>query len=318
MDTDPNLIALIVPIGKYPIKAFRLPHNQKWLLNSEPSERLDYRGATPVEGVDEYPANDPLPDNYKQIRLGFDNLPPDGLKFGTDDGSHIRLGENGNHIVSGISGTHFRITYNERHHLVLKDSSTNGTVVAYGGEGENEARKNFTWILNLPRSGKGREQEVEVFVPQGKLMRFKILLATHRQCMTEYKQNLKKFLAKSRGHLDMFDILAIKSCPITEQPTQAHTPKTGTIYIKLKTIGCGTFGEVVLMADVSTAATYARKRMRVNDKRDDEERRKADEMFRGEIDIMKKLDNVSDSQVSVLNKVYIYYLTIHRNISLPS
>lgn len=46
----------------------------------------------------------------------------------------------------GISNTHFVITFDESHRLVLDDFSTTGTMVTYNGQG-GERRRNFRWII---------------------------------------------------------------------------------------------------------------------------------------------------------------------------
>ncbi|KAF2175816.1 hypothetical protein K469DRAFT_756005 [Zopfia rhizophila CBS 207.26] len=72
------------------------------------------------------------------------------------------LGKTGGSSDDGISGSHFRITFDGQARLVLIDSSTNGTAVSYDGQVRKDKRKNpqdrkrnpprdklndFTWIL---------------------------------------------------------------------------------------------------------------------------------------------------------------------------
>lgn len=133
-DFDDDLVAFLIPSDRhgYAAKAFRLPHNRRWY---SPPEPINNRESTPLSTstmseTDTEEIHDVShPSESHRIRLGFDNLPPGGLSFGSDPACDIHLG--GIDHAKRISGVHFCITYNEQGHLILEDKGGNGTAVSY-------------------------------------------------------------------------------------------------------------------------------------------------------------------------------------------
>ncbi len=161
--------------------------------------------------------------------------------------------------LRGISGLHFCITFDDtiddkEKHLILRDSSTNGTAVSYSGQAIEEVRHHFTWLLDLKKEEGIWEVEVHV---QG--LKFKVELASHNTCKTEYDNKIEKFLKDNRTALPPLDALGIDSYTTTAQPSQPLTPRQLPIYIRERKLGSGAFGEVDKVIDVSTGAIYARK-----------------------------------------------------------
>lgn len=150
---NPNLIATLIPADKRRLteNAFRLEKNDERYL---PSTRgiaegptISSREATPAQ---EQPIDDHCKyDSTHRLQLTFDKPPKDankGYSFGTDSKKcDVLLGPRGAH---GISGLHFCITFDDtiddKKHLILRDSSRNGTAVSYSGQAEEEVRHHFT------------------------------------------------------------------------------------------------------------------------------------------------------------------------------
>ncbi|KAI9772280.1 MAG: hypothetical protein M1840_001029 [Geoglossum simile] len=236
---DPDLIATLIPFGKLAERAFRLPHNSDRYLKpageiAEPAV-ISSREPTPTVRRCKRPMN---------IQQGY--------SFGTSSRVDLSLGRRG---TRGISTRHFCISFNEQGRVILKDSSTWGTTVSYGGKARDEVRHNFTWILSL---GHNRKVYKDIIVRVNRL-RFKVELASHETCGAEYLGNVNKFLEEIRATLPPFDMLGIYSQKTTAPPSQSLSPKQRPIYILERELGTGAFGRVDEVVDVSTGSTYARK-----------------------------------------------------------
>lgn len=198
-------------------------------------------------------------DSTHRLQLSFDEKPKDpakGYSFGTDSQRcDVLLGSRGAHQISGL---HFSITFDDtiddETHLILRDSSTNGTAVSYSDQAKEEVRHHFAWILDLEKEeGKWK---IEVYT---RGLSFKVELASHKTCKAEYDKNVEDFLQKTRSDLPPLDILGINSHTTTAQPSQPLTPRQLPIYIRERKLGSGSFGGVDKVIDVSTGAIYARK-----------------------------------------------------------
>ena len=260
---DPNLIATLIPVDKRKLaeNAFCLENNKKRYLpptrGIEEGPTISSREATPAQ---EQPNDDHCKyDSTHRLQLSFDKAPKDsskGYSFGTNSQScDVLLGDRG---AQGISGLHFSITFDDtiddKKHLILRDSSTNGTVVSYSGQAEDEMRRHFTWILDLEKEDGGWEIDVSV-----RGLGFKVELPSHKTCKAEYDKRVDDFLKDSRTALPPLDVLGIDSHTTTAQPSQSLTPRQLPIYIRERKLGSGSFGGVHKVIDVSTGATYARK-----------------------------------------------------------
>lgn len=115
-------------------------------------------------------------------------------------------------------------------------------------------RHHFTWILDLKK--KKEKWEVEVHV---RGFKFKVELASHNTCKTEYGKNVEEFFKNTRTIFPPLDVLGIDSYTITAQPSQPLVFRQYFIYIRERRLGSGSFGGVDKIIDVSTGAIYARK-----------------------------------------------------------
>lgn len=202
---DPNLIATLIPLNDLTKHVFSYEHNGERSLpptggfNDGPV--ISSREATPQY---ELPQKDDRGGNFEntyRLLLNFDNPPMDPSKvyaFGTDrQKCDVLLAARG---VHGISRVHFHISFDVIDgvsHLVLRDSSTNGTAVSYDGHGSEDVRHHYTWVLDLwehEEGGEGCKIKVRV---QG--LSFEVKLASHRTCEAEYDLNVRMFLNRSRS-----------------------------------------------------------------------------------------------------------------------
>lgn len=159
---DPNLIATLIPVDteKLTENAFCQDDNKTRYL--PPTQRIA-EGPT-IASREATPAKEMLDDDHckydftHRLQLTFDQHPKDPIKgysFGTNPRDcDILLGQRG---ARGISGLHFCITFDDtiddKKHLILRGSSTNGTAVSYSGQAIEEVRHHFTWILDLEKRG---------------------------------------------------------------------------------------------------------------------------------------------------------------------
>ncbi|KAI9784910.1 MAG: hypothetical protein M1835_003473 [Candelina submexicana] len=276
---DPNLIATLIAVvfDKRAEKVFCLEENEKRYLppTREITEgpTISSREATPAQ---EQPDDEDCNYNFThRLQLTFGEEPKDaskGYSFGTNPHrSDVLLGNRGAH---GISALHFCITFddtieNDKTHLILRDSSTNGTAVSYDGQAEKEVRHHFTWILDLEKE----EGKWEIIIIAQKL-RFKVELASHKTCEAEFNRKVKDFLDASRTTFPPLDVLGVDSHTTTTQPSQPLTPRQLPIYISERKLGSGSFGGVDKVINVSTGAIYARKELYEPQWGKDKERRR--------------------------------------------
>ncbi|KAK2748336.1 hypothetical protein FQN57_000994 [Myotisia sp. PD_48] len=273
MEEDPELIAILVPHDEHGLAehSFSLPENQarclppsQWILgNAKSFSRESTPASQPEEdhdstGPEQPPENIPQQHEKHRIKLKLNDPlknPSRGFVFGTDPSVCDVLLKNGE-TEAYISRAHFSITFNAGRYLVLKDFSTRGTAVSYDGQAENERRRRFTWIINLP-DGNGALSNVKVHIRN---LSFKVQLANHTVYGGEYTANVERFLEEAREALPQIDRLAMDSYSTPVRSSQPLTPRQNPVYISQKRLGNGSFGEVDLVIDASTAAIYARKK----------------------------------------------------------
>ncbi len=99
-------------------------------------------------------------DSTHRLQLTFDKEskdPTKGYSFRTNSQiCDVVLGPRGAHQSSGLHFCiAFDVTFGEKKHLMLRDSSANGTAVSYSGQAREEVRHHFTWILDLEKEEGG-------------------------------------------------------------------------------------------------------------------------------------------------------------------
>lgn len=131
---DPNIIATLIP---HEDPAHPLP--------PAPSRIAQTPTISSQKGVPPLKARascNPSP----HIQLTFrkePRVPHKGYSFGTNPQGDVLLGGS---KPRHISRQHFCITFDPKRNIVLNDTSSCGTAVSYGGQGEQEPRKFFTSV----------------------------------------------------------------------------------------------------------------------------------------------------------------------------
>lgn len=85
-------------------------------------------------------------------------------------------------------------------------------------------------------------------------------LATHATCKADYEANRDSFLKAREKALPALDVLGINSQLSTTAPSQPRTAKQLPIYHTVRFLGCGSFGTIYKVRDVSTGEDYAAKK----------------------------------------------------------
>ena len=252
------------------------------------------------DGLKTWGKSDVSEDLGHQLRFTFEQKPKniqDGYVFGSNPKTcDVILGR----PEHGISGSHFRITFDEQCRLVLIDLSTNGTAVSYNGQARKDKRKNppdrtrrkprkksndFTWIL-FPELKNKRVvigEDIEEF-PNAPIFEFLVEVADPGKPDTYLRHT---YLQEIQTAIPFG--LNLDSHPTTAGQTESHSPRQRPsqrpIWIDLEEIGRGEFGTVYQAVDVSTAVIYAAK-MFLRSGKDSRER------WDREVAILRKISHV--------------------------
>ncbi|KAI9674436.1 MAG: hypothetical protein M1817_001774 [Caeruleum heppii] len=207
------------------------------------------------------PINDLQSLAYPHLRLSFDQEPKDktwGWVFGTDPCACDVLLPNQRY--GSISRRHFRIHFDVQGRVVLTDTSTNGSDIAYLTDAQDWAssalRRDFTWILF---SG----MRISLRLPEDELA-FELILVKHTTCEAEYQQQLNNYLGATQ-------------CARNIGTRGANAPLVGAtsfpsppIYLKVRELGRGGFGQVHEALNVSSGEKYAMKQFNLVKGHEDE------------------------------------------------
>ncbi|KAK3114101.1 hypothetical protein LTR53_007919 [Teratosphaeriaceae sp. CCFEE 6253] len=159
-------------------------------------------------------------------------------------------------MLKGISRRHCYLTFDEKRLLVLRDCSSNGTVVMYVGKG-GERRRHFTWILG---GHEVPDETKSIVIRLHTALKFQIVVAK-RTFPDIYFENVDEFLGETAIADNLpFGALGIQSIASTAAPSGTHTPIQDPILLERDTLGRGAFGVVTRVWDVSTGREYASKR----------------------------------------------------------
>ena len=124
--------------------------------------------------------------------------------------------------------------------------------VSYGREGVKEPRRDFTWILDLYKDCCDEQKDVVVEVGN---LRFMIEFPNHKNCESEYKKNVDSFLRKGHANVLTLNALGIDTVHDTatenEKSTKSNTLSKDPLYVEIKKIAMGGFGDVRKVKNVS-------------------------------------------------------------------
>ena len=293
---NPDFIATLIPTGdrsELARNAFLLPENET--RHRGPTERIPTRPT--ISNRESTPADDCITgggaeyDFSHRILLHFDDGMKNatkGITFGSDpERSDVLLGYRG---TIALSGLHFYLTFDEEGHVFLTDESTYGMAVSYDGQAKDEIRRRFTWRLDLKKEN-GSEWDVEVHVPHGKGLSFKVQLASHDTCKDEYRTKVLKFIAAGQDPSAQFGWLRMGKDEVTEPPSQIMTPRRRPVYIRDQKLGSGSFSSVYKLVDASTGLAFAGKYFR---QPRGQGRRAWSKAIEREVRIMNSISHVSE------------------------
>lgn len=256
-----DLIASLYPFphGKksYAHQAIDFPENSSRLIDLE--EYLpELRGRQSRETT--APLSDAEDDDAKEtvggkgLQLTFTHGPKAGRGYmlGTDANKcDIVLPQR-----KGVSRCHCYLTFDHERRLILRDCSSNGTVVTYNGKG-GEKRRHFTWILGGHRVP---DETKTIVIQLHTMLKFQVVV-TKPTFPDIYFENVDEFFKETAVTADLpFGVLGIQSTASTAAPSGTQTPKQDPILLEQETLGRGAYGVVNRAWDVSTGREYASKR----------------------------------------------------------
>jgi len=264
-----DLIATFYPHGEvqsgFALQTIERPENSSRLVTAR-QDFLDLYGRNSLEST--APLSDVEDEDTrgrtggKGLQLTFTHGPKAGRGYmlGTDANScDIVLP-----LLKGISRCHCYLTIDEKRRLVLRDCSSNGTVVTYDGKG-GEKRRHFTWILSgheVPNDA----NSIVIRLHTALKLRVVVAKPTFPHVHLE---NVDEFLQETAVAANVpFGALGIQSVASTAAPSGTHTPEHEPILLEQETLGRGAYGVVARVWDVSTGREYASKRFTNLDKSD--------------------------------------------------
>ena len=253
--------------------AFTLEHNRDRRpdtdeeLEARPTKDWMSRETTPCESEEAKHDKSGLP--KLRLQFTFDRPPKNlqrGFVFGSDRRAcDVLLAGPNDQRLPHISGSHFRIDFDQEGYLMIEDTSTRGTAVGFDGQNEEQHRTKFTWLLFRPfdtvtvalRSRWGIEHDNDMIL--------ELNMAVHAVFpyrSRELQDCVDCFLRARQGGLPQLDGLDIYSQASTATPSQLPTPRQVSIYHFDQKLGRGSFGTVNLATNVSTGQVYAAKRFK--------------------------------------------------------
>lgn len=196
---DSNLIANLYPPNEeahlYSLRAILMKENsERYIAPQLPIASYDGSRESTASLDDTTLAPNHV--KYPGLQLTFNRGPKTGkgFVFGTDASScDIVLPKHADSLLPGrskISRRHLCITFDEEGRLVLRDFSTQGTIVTYDGQGK-EKRRGFQWIL-----GGGGAPTFEKIIIEIEEIKFRIFVSDHDTNPQLYKTKLTDFSFK--------------------------------------------------------------------------------------------------------------------------
>ena len=264
MDTnDSTLIMTLKAVSATAERSWTRPQNRDRCLPASESHdeevAISSREATPA-----------IARPGSQIRLTFDDKPKDlekGFIFGSDLGvCDIFLGERD----AGFSRRHFRIAFNERGEVIFENTSRKKALVNYNGS-SLPGRNQFSWILFDTYTN------ITIAVGDEDGLSFKVEWPEHRDLnKVKYKAHRDAYFEERQKALPPLSQLGVES----QQTTAQHSPKQQPLYLAGKVLGCGSFGTVYKVVDVTTGYEYAAKLFHSGN-------------WKREVEILRKISHVS-------------------------
>ena len=256
---DPKIMARLVALNARTRTAWAHPHNKPFYVPTPIRGFPEYDGnrheSTPVLENSDNDSDDE--GNGPELRIPFDFRPKDiskGWMFGSDRSvCDVYCGEDGRYCESSISKQTFSITMSKQGNVILKHiKDTNETKVQYEKQKAGRRRK-FVWTM-LPDWG-------TIIVTSTSYLKFEVIVAKPIDQTESYKAFRTDFLADVEKSLLLIPSLSVDSETTTADTSLVSTSNPKPFYYRCvgKRLGCGSFGRVFVVVDVSTTIEYAGK-----------------------------------------------------------
>ncbi len=224
---DADVIARLYPFDPLGVAQRVIENNPRCVRppRSRPQSRSS-REPTVEASDDDVQANY-LP--YLAIKFSHAPRTQEGLVFGTDSNSDVRLPRH-----PGLSARHLAMTFkagspNGRYCLTLRDlGSTQGTTVMYGNQA-NTRRKRFDWIVAGPDFCRKVDT---ILIKFHDTLEFRLVLNHQDASSPAYRESVERFCRGAAGPDELMGALAVQSGPATRPITGTHTPPEDAIVIE--------------------------------------------------------------------------------------
>ena len=291
-----DIIAILYPEqdydGSFAVTVLQMNENASFRVeqaehepNLSPLRGRDTRESTPsVRDIDCMLSDDDAPPSGQGLRLTFSHRPKagNGFMLGTD-------AKRCDIVLPSkplISRCHCYLTFDNERRLIVRDRSKHGTSVTYNGHG-GQSRRNFTWIVGGHKVV--NDEDTTIILDIGCTVRFKIYVPKLSWTKTRL-ENVDWFSRENTENALNMNALGIESTLTTADASGAQTPKQDSILLDQNKLGCGSFGTVFRVWDVSTGIEYASKVLKEPSSAWDDDDL-AD--WRKEVNVMRNLSHVS-------------------------
>lgn len=280
-----DLIAYLYPFGEsksgYAHQAVSLPQNESRFLAAK-TDIPEVRGRNSREStapLDDYEDTTDL-NSSDRLQLTFTSGPKAGPGFvlGTDsDSCDLVLPR-----LPSISRRHCYLTFDTERRFIVRDFSTNGTIVKYDGRG-SQKRRHFTWTVGGQRVPNNTR---EIIIQLDVNLKFQIVLSKPSNPST-YSNNVDNYLKELAANASLrLGALGIQSHTSTAAPSGTQSPTPDPILLEQETLGKGAYSVVNRVWNVSNGFEFASKKFYNVQKSD----------WRKEASLMRQISHVSRSR----------------------
>ena len=252
----PKIMARLVALNARTRAAWAHPHNKRFYVPTRVRclpEYDEYRHESiPVHENSDIDSH--VGANEPELRICFDIRPKDiskGWIFGNDRHvCDVYCGEDDGYCNSTVSEQTFLITMSKQGNVVLKQlQDSDETQVQYDSQKVGRRGK-FVWTM-LPECN-------SIIVNSNSLLKFRVLVATPTE---SYKAFRTGFLADVKQSLPSMPLSSVGNETTAADTSLISTSDSHPFYYRRERdeLGCGSFGKVFVVVDVTTTIEYAGK-----------------------------------------------------------
>ena len=255
----PKIMARLVALNARTRTAWAHPHNKRFYVPTRVRCRPEYdenrHESIPVHENSDIDSH--VGANEPELRICFDIRPKDiskGWIFGSDRNvCDIYCGEDDGYCSSTVSEQTFLITMSKQGNVVLKQlQDADETQVQYDSQKVGRRGKSV-WTM-LPECD-------SIIVNFTNLLKFRVLVATPSHQTESYKAFRTDFLADVEQSLPSMPLSSIGKETTAADTGLISTSDSHPFYYRRERdeLGCGSFGKVFVVVDVTTTIEYAGK-----------------------------------------------------------